>query len=261
MQILREASPGTALLLARIEQETVNFFAETSALAGELCLLDARSRFVFATDFPQCLLRVKEGVATVALAGNAILSLIEGDIFGIPAEHEIADLTLETDFAIHVYLYKLPEIHDLLLSSAELKACWERIQHLRYALFLQLYSEHTSGAAAVFPSIRYYEPGAEIIAEGADAPEVFTMVEGVADVYHRQTPVGTIGNDEIFGALAALSGTPRTATVIARSRCTVAVLPVGDFRSLIQQRPLTTEKLILDFARKIVQLNARLVGK
>src|SRR5690606_20921863 len=129
--------------------------------------------FLLATDFPRCLLRVEEGVATIALAGNAVLSLIEGDIFGIPAEHEITDLELETDFAINVSLYKLSDVHELLLSSPDLKACWERIQHLRYALFFQLYSEHTGSGGAVFPSIRYYEPEAEIITEGADALEVF----------------------------------------------------------------------------------------
>jgi hypothetical protein len=261
MQILREVSSATSEIIEQLTRVSECLQLLTANSDYKEQVLDAGSRFQFGHDFPQQLIQVTEGVATIALAGKPVLLLSEGDLLGLPAEHHVPDLTLETDFAIGIRTCALSDVKQRMHANEDLQCQWERIQELRQALFFRLYAEHCAGEDTVFPSIRHYNSGAVIIEEGTAASEVYTMVEGEADVYHLGTQVGTIGEDEIFGALAALSGTPRTATVTARTRCMVAVLPVQSFKILIQHRPYTTEKLIRDFARKIVQLNERIAGK
>ena len=75
-------------------------------------------------------------------------------------------------------------------------------------------------------------------------------------------PIGLGGllPDEIFGAIGGLTGTPRSATVVATKQTTVVVLPTDHFIELIQERPQTVLQLVKDMARKLVSLNERVVS-
>ena len=59
--------------------------------------------------------------------------------------------------------------------------------------------------------------------------------------------------------MAGLTGTKRTATVIATASSIVLSLQRDKFIELIKNRPNTVLKLIDDMARKIVSLNERVV--
>ena len=72
--------------------------------------------------------------------------------------------------------------------------------------------------------------------------------------------VGSIGEGEIFGAMAALTHADRSATVRARTTCSVVKVPEGQFTSLIKSHPATIHSLLIDMANSIVNLNDQLVG-
>jgi len=72
--------------------------------------------------------------------------------------------------------------------------------------------------------------------------------------------VGDIRRDELFGAIAALTDTPRTATVKADVSCSVLVVPSTSFKALLTSRPDTVTKLIEDMARTIISTNDKILS-
>jgi CRP/FNR family cyclic AMP-dependent transcriptional regulator len=85
------------------------------------------------------------------------------------------------------------------------------------------------------------------------------MTAGLADVLVDDVPVGIISPGEIFGAMAALTHADRSATVRARSRCSVVKVPTSQFTDLIKSNPATIHALLTDMANSIVSLNEQLV--
>ena len=83
---------------------------------------------------------------------------------------------------------------------------------------------------------------------------------GVAEVMVDEVSVGQIGEGEIFGAMAALTHADRSATVRAKTHCSVVKVPKEQFTELIKSNPATIHSLLIDMANSIVNLNAQLVG-
>ena len=59
--------------------------------------------------------------------------------------------------------------------------------------------------------------------------------------------------------MAALTHADRSATVRARSRCSVVKVPNSQFTDLIRSNPSTIHALLTDMANSIVSLNEQLV--
>jgi CRP-like cAMP-binding protein len=110
------------------------------------------------------------------------------------------------------------------------------------------------------PGFEVYEPGEIIIRQGERADFVFNMSAGVAEVLVDDVTVGRIGEGEIFGAMAALTQADRSATVRAKTTCSVVKVPKEQFTELIKRNPSTIHSLLIDMANSIVNLNEQLVG-
>jgi CRP-like cAMP-binding protein len=72
--------------------------------------------------------------------------------------------------------------------------------------------------------------------------------------------VGRISEGEIFGAMAALTHADRSATVRAKTLCSVVKVPKEQFTDLIRSNTATIHSLLVDMANSIVNLNEQLVG-
>jgi len=109
------------------------------------------------------------------------------------------------------------------------------------------------------PEFRHYDKGDVIIEENTDGDEVFTLMTGAAKVIINNTEVGKINKDEIFGAIAALTNTKRTASIIATTDCETIIVKSDNFRGLLAARPGTIQQLISNMARTIVSCNERIM--
>ena len=105
-----------------------------------------------------------------------------------------------------------------------------------------------------------YEPGDIIIRQGDRADHVYNMGSGVAELLVDNVSVGRIGEGEIFGAMAALTRSDRSATVKAKTTCSIAKVPNDQFLDLIKSHPAVIEVLLMDMANSIVNLNEQLVS-
>ncbi len=85
-------------------------------------------------------------------------------------------------------------------------------------------------------------PGERIIERGQASQEVYFVVDGNVRVLNfaasgRVVSFATIGPGGFFGELAAIDGQPRSATVVAHTKCALAVLEGEEFRRLVLSFP------------------------
>lgn len=109
------------------------------------------------------------------------------------------------------------------------------------------------------PGFHRYADGEAIITQGDEAEYVYTILEGAADVMVDGVKVGEIKEEEIFGAMAVLTGQRRAATVLARGSCSVMMVARDDFATLVNSHPNLFINLLRDMSRTIVSLNERVV--
>ena len=80
-------------------------------------------------------------------------------------------------------------------------------------------------AGKMIPERRTLEPGETLVEQGAPGDELYLVLDGVLAVEIDGEEVAEIGPGAIVGERALLEGGTRTATLSARTRCRVAVIP------------------------------------
>jgi len=105
------------------------------------------------------------------------------------------------------------------------------------------------------PNIRLYDAGATIIAEGTpDDGCLYILTSGVLGVYLKGQFIREMtGAGLMFGEMATILNTTRTATIKAQSDCKVTVFTGGLMR-IIKRYPAVTMKIIVALAGRVQQL-------
>lgn len=89
-----------------------------------------------------------------------------------------------------------------------------------------------------------YETGQFILENGDNSKYACKLISGTAKVLRAGDVVATISAGEYFGAIAALTGNKRTATVVASERCIVEKISKHKFKLMIQTKPELLDHLI-----------------
>jgi hypothetical protein len=198
---------------------------------------------------------LKEGLLEYRVSGRPLLFIESGDIIGLGEGHVDMVPQLDFQFAARVDEFDFkPLLADSGWQSEYLRLVWAW-----NGMLLAVASTLCSEMSNEPPKLRSYSAGERVIEEGGEDDTVYTLVEGHAEVFVEGVKVGEILPDEIFGALAALAGTRRTATVVASQRCMIVSLPKHNFIELLRWRPGTVVKMVEDMARTIVSLNKKVV--
>ncbi len=232
-------------------------FLAGAPLKSENRRLTAESEVDFSQ---QSVYLIKEGLLRETLDSRIIINHEEGDLVGLDRLYLTQYTQISTSFAIIVDEYDGQVLVDYIQSDQQRLSAWNQYLISMFKAYQLLAASYNHEELEFRPEIREYEKDDVIIQEGATENEVFTLISGSAQVVVGDTPVGQVHRDEIFGAIAALTGTPRTATVIASSNCTVLVVQSDRFKHLLTTRPDTVEKLIEDMARSIVSSNEKIVA-
>ncbi len=87
-----------------------------------------------------------------------------------------------------------------------------------------------------------FEPGEVIVQQGDPADAVYVIAEGEAEVSLADTAgqtirLGTMGPHSLFGEIAVLCRSRRTATVRAKERVVTLKIPAKVFLDLVRQSP------------------------
>ena len=206
---------------------------------------------------------VQRGTVNVYYHGKIIHTLEEGDIL-LP---DVAG-SAEQDFTVYyrstagarLNSYPALEFMRRVFSEPAAMRLWSRVLVTYSGLMLRFAAAFVPEEAPTTPGFERYAAGDTIIRQGERAEFVFNMASGVAEVLVDEVTVGRIGEGEIFGAMAALTHADRTATVRAKTACSVVKVPKEQFTELIKSNPSTIHTLLADMANSIVNLNEQLVG-
>ena len=206
---------------------------------------------------------VMRGSIAARYQEKTIYVLEEGDIL-LP---DIAG-TAEEDVAVYygseeganLHSYSALEFMRRVFAEPAATKLWTRLLVTYSGLMLRIAAATTVESTSATPGFQIYEPGEIIIRQGDRADYVFNMSSGVAEVLKDGVNVGRIGAGEIFGAMAALTHADRSATVKAKTACSVVKVPEEQFTELIKRHPATIHSLLIDMANSIVNLNEHLVG-
>lgn len=202
---------------------------------------------------------IKDGAINETCDGQLVVYYEENDLVWADALFHPKLTRLETDFAVTVDEYDGDQFIDSLLKDKQKFIIWNQYLAALSQSYQLLMIHFSKQDVAFKPEFRYYRKGDIIIEENTDGDEVFTLLVGTAEVVIDNTVVGEINRDEIFGAIAALTGTRRSASIVATSDCETIVVRSDRFRSLLAARPETVQKLINDMARAIVSCNDRIM--
>jgi CRP/FNR family cyclic AMP-dependent transcriptional regulator len=198
---------------------------------------------------------LREGAAVLRWQGRSLVLLEEGDGLDLLLGAD-SSWCMQHDFAIKLDLYDARQ----LCKSEQAGLRYQEYNSIRSRYLLALFALQLKGEPSTTPSVQYFEAGQDIITQGSSGKEVYTLVQGEAQVLVDDVEVGKVLPEEIFGALAALTGIARTAAVRASTRCMVMSLEENAFIELMRARPATLKKLVHDMARTIVSLNEQVLA-
>ncbi|MFK7730614.1 MAG: cyclic nucleotide-binding domain-containing protein [Pseudomonadales bacterium] len=102
----------------------------------------------------------------------------------------------------------------------------------------ELPDDFTSDAVATEAiDYRSYPAGTTIIEQGDDTTDVYTLIEGRAIAIQDGKKVGDIQQGEMFGAIAAFTGSKRRASVVATKDCVLRAIRQDTFVSMVKTQP------------------------
>jgi len=199
---------------------------------------------------------VRGGTLTACCQGRRLLLWDEGDLI-IPDPED--GIEFQADGAVLLAGYDFGAVTDEISASPDLARRWNELLLMRQALLTRCLAAQTPEENHTGSRFAYFQPGDLILRQGDHADGVYNLFEGEADVLVDEVVVGRVGQGELLGAIAVLTGAPRGATVRARGRCSAMHIPSDGFHHLIRAKPSLIHGLMTDMARQINDLNTQVV--
>jgi len=264
MHALLEAAPSLEALTAAAHKTWGEIAPHVANACHEILISREQDALLLASTTGSVLV-LQEGSLVASRNSCALITYEEGDLVGHSEISNNSGLVATSSFAVKATQVPLPVLWKTLSSNPELISAWTKLlahhEEAWRCVAEQCAQRLSLGDQTSPPSVQHFEQGEIIIDQGGTTDEVFTLVEGRAEAFVDGVKVGEIQSDEIFGAIAAIAGVPRTASVVAATRCMALTIPKGDFLHLLKSRPSTVLRLIQDMARALSSTNDRVVGK
>lgn len=138
------------------------------------------------------------------------------------------------------------------LASSQIKALpLELVDRLRSFPLFQATPESFLIEVGQHLRPQLHAPNDYILTEGDDAKAIYWLVRGAVSVTSRdgESIYAELKPGAFFGEIGVLMDRPRTATIVARTRCMLVVLSKGDFRNILPRFP-EVEQAIMDEAQE-----------
>jgi CRP/FNR family transcriptional regulator, cyclic AMP receptor protein len=201
---------------------------------------------------------LEEGMVRCLLDGKPLFYLEAFDMLGDTPVLLDDRAEISSEFTVRIKSYDRVEFLNAVNATPEFARAWSTYLEYRLSMYAELMAALTAKGDPVHASTLHFNKGQVIIVQNSIAKDVYTMLNGEADVYLDDNHIGEVLEGEIFGAMAATTHLTRTASVIARTDCVVLSVPKEYFLTLAETHPRTLLKLIDDMTRIIVSQNEKL---
>lgn len=198
---------------------------------------------------------VESGILHAESGDRAIFYFEPGDLIGMHAFTDSSPATIRSMEPVSL----LRVDAGTLRREAGSSEAWQDYLTAQGAFYAECCCASVEDDSAPKAGFRRYNEGNVIIQEGDAASEVYELMSGEAEVQVENQQVGNIYPGELFGAMAALTQTTRTASVIATKPCMVMSIPMDHFNDLLRSQPRTGLALMENMAQQILNLNRELV--
>jgi CRP/FNR family transcriptional regulator, cyclic AMP receptor protein len=98
---------------------------------------------------------------------------------------------------------------------------------------------------------RDYAAGQTIFREGDKGGELFVVKRGKVEIRSGNRLLETLGENEIFGEMALIDDSPRSATAIAATDATVAPITEKQYLFLVRHTPFFALKVMRVLAQRL----------
>lgn len=202
---------------------------------------------------------ISDGQLSVKYDNKELFLYEQGDAIAFTSSIglEEAGLSYSAQSEVKIESVSFDDLFDLFEKDTRLISLWFSIFSLLQMLLQQIIGVLTKKEERANPGFMRYRAGMTIINEGDEAEYVYSISEGVAVAIHQEVEVGEIKKDEIFGAIAVLTDQKRTASVIAKSDCTVLMVHKNEFSKMVKSHPKLFLNILQSLADKIISLNKR----
>jgi CRP-like cAMP-binding protein len=106
-----------------------------------------------------------------------------------------------------------------------------------------------------------YKAGDVIFAKGDPGKAMYVVSEGEVEIKVAGNVVECISPGSIFGEMALIDNSPRSATAVAKTDCKIVPLDQRRFQFLVQETPFFALQVMSIMANRLRQANARIAGK
>ncbi|MFC1587076.1 cyclic nucleotide-binding domain-containing protein [Planctomycetota bacterium] len=106
-----------------------------------------------------------------------------------------------------------------------------------------------------------FSAGATILTQGEDTTEIFILTEGVVGVFVNNEHIADLNVDRgdlFFGEMASILGQPRSATVKAKTRCSVICIPSSSLLDVLHNSRSLLGKLLSQFSYRTKELHSQI---
>lgn len=105
-----------------------------------------------------------------------------------------------------------------------------------------------------------FEPGSVLFQEGDPGTCMYAIAEGQVDIRKGDTLLESLGAGDVFGEMALVDKSPRSATAVAATTVRAAVVDERSFIRLVQQTPYFALEVMGMMANRLRRTNARLAS-
>jgi len=104
---------------------------------------------------------------------------------------------------------------------------------------------------------RHYSAGTTIVSQGDSGVGLYVIESGKVRITHAgnadraEEELGTAGAGEVLGEMSLLDDLPRSATMTAIEDVTALLLPIWEFRTVLQNHPDISVKLLSVLSRRL----------
>lgn len=146
------------------------------------------------------------------------------------------------------------------LREAGLQKIREGVTSIEEVIRRTVVTEESLPAYLVHPDIEEYEDGDTIIRQDNQDIDFFKLVTGAVQVVKDGKKIAEITEPgEYFGEMSAISGEPRTASIISKGRSKVKRFPGDKLMEVIEKYPEVARYLFKTVVQRLSQSNKMLV--